>query len=350
MTELALYIDDFLAYLDLEQNASPATIKSYRLNLDQFQTWRETGGPGVLSNLTVQDFVRYLREQRDNTANTIAQKLASMKSFFNYLSSVEVSVPKLNASYKKIKTNPFALTQKELDLLLQIAADKCLQVTEELQKATGKTTLLQKQLAACYRDILMMMFLAGTGLRISELCALDVNGLDIANGSVTVIGKGQKERLIYFDLPDLRDALNDYLQVRSYLTEEDKPLFVSLKDGRRISVRGAQYIFKAYVKAAGLSERVTPHTLRHTFATLSIEMGANIKAIAQILGHSDVGITLKMYTHLSSEYVRKVFQRCNPFTKRALSLEEAVAARRNSLIYLNDCTNQWQRKAVLGFG
>lgn len=350
MTELTPYIDDFLAYLDLEQNASPATLKSYRLNLEQFQTWRETGGPGVLSNLTVQDFVRYLREQRDNTANTIAQKLASMKSFFNYLSSVEVSVPKLNASYKKIKTNPFALTQKELDLLLQTAADKCLQVTEELQKATGKTTLLQKQLAACYRDILMMMFLAGTGLRISELCALDVNGLDIANGSVTVIGKGQKERLIYFDLPDLKDALNDYLQVRSYLTEEDKPLFVSLKDGRRISVRGAQYIFKVYVKAAGLSERVTPHTLRHTFATLSIEMGANIKAIAQILGHSDVGITLKMYTHLSSEYVRKVFQLCNPFTKRALSLEEAVAARRNSLIFINDNTNQWQRKAVLGFG
>ncbi len=344
------YIDDFLTYLNLEQNAAPNTLKSYRLNLNEFSKWNQERGTTVLSNLTIQDFVQYLREQKGNSSNTIAQKLASLKSFFNYLTSVKVVAPRLDGTYKKIKTEAIALSREELDSLLLAAKDKYHKTCNTLSNATGKTSLLQKQLAACSRDILMLLLLAGTGLRISELCSVNIGDLDMENGSFTVNGKGYKKRLVYFDLPEIRTALVNYLSLRFILTQEKEPLFTNLKDGCRLSVRGAQYIFQAHVKSANLSKNTTPHTLRHTFATLSIEMGANIKAVSQLLGHAQVGTTLKMYTHLSPEYVRKVFQLCNPFTEKVFSLEEAVNARRSSLLFINDRTNHWQRRAIAGDG
>lgn len=345
IAELNLKSADFFFYLDLEQNAAANTLKSYRLNINEFCRWANNCDHTRLCSRMLQDYVCYLREVKMNSPNTIAQKLASLKSFFNYLQSVEVEAPKFNAAYKKIKTSIEVLSKAELGLLLKASKMKCEQVNAALIKATGKTVLLSKQLVACYRDILILTLLAGTGLRINELCALNVDDLDMENGSLTVTGKGQKKRLVYFDLPAIRIALDNYLSVRT-TTDEKNPLFTSLKDGRRLSIRGAQYIFKGYVQSAKLTKKATPHTMRHTFASLSIEMGANIKAISQLLGHAQVGTTLNMYTHLSPEYVRKVFTLCNPFTEKALSLEETVNARRNSLMFLNDKTNYWQRKAI----
>lgn len=336
---------EFLCFMDLEQNCAQNTLKSYRLNLNEFCGWLLEQEAEVLSNQVIQEYVYYLRSVKSNSPNTIAHKLATLKSFFNYLCAKNIEAPRLTTNYKKIKSKVEALSKDELMLLLKAATEKCEQVKEALINASGKTALLKKQLVACYRDILMLTLLAGTGLRIGELCALNIGDLDLEKGSFSVTGKGYRKRVVYFDLPMIRNALENYLNVYGEAGEK-APLFNALKDGRRLSIRGAQHIFKGYVKTVKFHKNVTPHTMRHTFATLSIESGANIKAVSQLLGHSQVGTTLNMYTHLSTEYVSKVFQLCNPFTENALSLEEAVAARRSSLMYLKDSTNHWQRKTI----
>ncbi len=344
-TDLNSLSADFIFFMDLEQNCAKNTLKSYRLNLTEFCCWHFDRKGEALSNQVIQEYVCYLRTVKRNSPNTIAQKLATLKSFFNYLCSINIDAPRLHANYKKVKSKVGALSKDELALLLKATKGKCEQVKKALVEATGKTALLKKQLVACYRDILIFTLLAGTGLRVSELCALNIGDLDLENGSFCVTGKGYVKRVVYFDLPTIRSALDNYLAVRT-ADDENAPLFTAVKDGRRLSVRGLQYIFKSYAQTAKLGKKATPHTLRHTFATLSLESGANIKAVSQLLGHSQVGTTLNMYTHLSTEYVRKVFQLCNPFTEGALTLEEAVAARRNSLMFLKDTTNQWQRKAI----
>jgi len=344
-TDLNRLSADFLFFMDLEQNCAKNTLKSYRLNLNEFCHWVLAREVEALSRQIIQEYVYYLRTVKRNSPNTIAHKLATLKSFFNYLYSINIDAPRLNTNYKKIKSKVEALSKDELWLLLQATKDKCEQVKEALINATGKTALLKKQLIACCRDILMLTLLAGTGLRISELCALNIGDLDLENSSFSVTGKGYRKRAVYFDLPAIRNALGNYLDVHGE-ADEKAPLFTALKDGRRLSIRGAQHIFKGYVQTVKFHKKATPHTMRHTFATLSIESGANIKAVSQLLGHSQVGTTLNMYTHLSTEYVRKVFQLCNPFTESALSLEEAVAARRNSLMFLKDTTNHWQRKTI----
>ena len=127
--------------------------------------------------------------------------------------------------------------------------------------------------------------------------------------------------------------LKEYLKLRKKIELKEEALFINSRDWKRISVRNIEKILKKYLRASGLSMEITPHSLRHTFATLMIENGGNIKVVSQLLGHSDINTTLNMYTHLSSEHVRRVFKLCHPMSKKKLPLKEVIENRLKTAIH-----------------
>jgi|GEM_PF-1662340 len=359
MTELAPLCEDFLAAIDLERNYSRHTLRCYRHNLTQFLNWLDDQGrEGVLSDLTsltVREFLGYLRDRCGNDPRTIAHKLGTLKSLLSHLRETlplpqATALPKITWRYKYDKKLQKSLNQPQLHALLAAVRQRVAEVTSKLESTTGKTRRLHKQIACCHRDLLMLVLMAGVGLRVGELCGLNLKDIDLTDRSIRVLGKGRKERIVYFDLPQLVEAMGQYLQHRSLLGGQTEAVFLNARDGSRLTTRAVELLLKDYLQAAGLDQEATPHSLRHTFASLSIERGANVKAVSQILGHAWVSTTLAMYTHLSNEHVRKVLRLFNPLNPQRLSVEEVVASRRHALMFIGDRTNYHHRRAVRALG
>lgn len=252
--------------------------------------------------------------------------------------------------YKHTKKLQKTLSDANLDALLAAIRRRAAETEALLRRAKGKTRRLRKQVAGCYRDLLMVLLMAGAGLRVGELCALDLDQINRADRSIQVRGKGRKLRVVYFVIPEMVAAMETYLYHRSELGSDLTALFLNGRDGGRLTPRAVQLLLKGYLQDAGLDASTTPHSLRHTFASLSIERGANVKAVSQILGHAHVSTTLAMYTHLSDEHVRKVFRLFHPRNPEHLSLEEAVAHRRQALLFVKDRTNYGHRQAIAATG
>lgn len=359
MTELATLCEDFLTAIDLERNYSRHTLRCYRHNLNQFLNWLDDHGrEGVLSaltSLTVREFLGYLRDRCGNDPRTINHKLGTLKSLLSHLRETlplaqANALPKITWRYKFDKKLMKSFNQAQLNALLAAVRQRLVETASRLTTTKGKTRRLHKQIACCHRDLLMLVLMAGAGLRVGELCGLNLKDIDLTDRSIRVLGKGRKERVVYFDLPQLVEAMGQYLQQRSVLGNQSEALFLNARDGNRITTRAVELQLKEYLEAAGLDQEATPHSLRHTFASLSIERGANVKAVSQILGHSWVSTTLAMYTHLSDEHVRKVLRLFNPLNPERLSVQEVVASRRHALMFLGDRTNYHHRRAIRALG
>jgi len=358
MSDLASLCDDFLVGLDLERNYSRHTVRSYRQNLQQFRTWLASEGRegcvAHLTGLTIRQFLGHLRDGCQNDPRTVAQKLATLKSFLAYLRerlppAQAAALPKVTWHYKYDKKAPATLSDDALDALLATVRRR-LADTEARLSTARRRTRLHKCVACCRRDLVMVLLMAGAGLRVGELCALNLDDLDRADRSIRVRGKGYRPRIVYFDIPEMVEAMDGYLVVRCQLGSETGALFLNGREGGRITSRAVELLLKRYLQEAGLNTQITPHALRHTFATLAIERGANIKAVSQILGHAHVATTLDLYTHLSPEHVRKVFRLFHPRNPEHLPAEEAVAQRRHALLFLRDRTNQAHRRAISAAG
>lgn len=355
MSELASLCEDFLSALDLERNYSPYTVRAYRCNLGQFLAWLAAQGmPGSLSDLTglrIRDFLGYLRDTCHNDARTVAHKLATLKSFLGYLREIlppatARTLPTITWHYRYDKKVQHALCDEDLNALLDAVQRRVAGAQTHLQATKRKTRRLRKQLAACRRDLLMLLLMAGAGLRVGEVCALNLEDIDRTDRSIRVRGKGRKTRIVYFDIPEMVEAMELYLRDRTVLGSEATALFLNSRDGDRITPRAVQLLLKNYVQDAGVDRTTSPHTLRHSFATLSIERGANVKAVSQLLGHAHVSTTLALYTHLSASHVRQVFRLFHPRNPDRLPLEEVVALRRHALLFVKGCTNQGYRSAL----
>jgi len=248
-----------------------------------------------------------------------------------------------------LKKNPFGkqtfrykVEQRDVDTLSERQIADLLETVESMQRhamvglerASGKKRLWQKRIFAARRDLCLLTLLASSGLRISEALTIKLSTIDVVDKSITVFGKGKKIRKVFFDLEPVEQRLQSYLEKRRSLTLDHEYLFVSTKTYRPLGSRGAQKLLKGYVQKTGLRASVTPHTLRHSFATIAIEKGANIKAVSQILGHANCSITIDLYTHLSNNHLREVMQKCSPISSVEIPLEERIEGRKKHLAYL----------------
>lgn len=293
-------LDEFLAFLSVEKGSSANTVAAYRNDLQQLAdfigTKRGADGWCALDRSTIQDFILDLK-QRGYTETSVARKVAAVRSFFAFLSA-EGTVP-LNpteglSSPRVGKTLPKAISPNEVDELLEQPA----------RRSTPEAK----------RDRAMLELLYATGMRVTELVSLDMTNLNLDPRSpyVRCMGKGAKERTIPIH-DQAMESLVEYL-------EDGRPLLVRNKDeqalfvnrrGERLTRQGFWLILKGYARSANLSADITPHTLRHSFATHMLRGGMPLRNVQEMLGHASISTT-QVYTHLTSDHVREVYERAHP--------------------------------------
>jgi len=296
-------IGQFLHFMSVDRSASANTVSAYRNDLLQFQVFLSTlnlnGNPTNWRKVTkdaVLKFVLELRKKRYSTA-TIARRVAAVKSFFGFLQAegaIAANPTESLQSPKVGKTLPKPLTVNEVDDLLEQPA----------KRATPEAR----------RDRAMLEMLYATGMRVTELISLDLDSVSVDHKSphVRCLGKGSKERTIPMHDQALR-ALVDYLNDgRSFLVKhrKERGLFVNRR-GERLTRQGFWLILRGYANEAGIDKKVTPHTLRHTFATHMLKGGAPLRSVQELLGHANISTT-QVYTRVTDEHVRRVYEQAHP--------------------------------------
>lgn len=289
-------LDEFIYYLAVERGLAENTMVSYRTDLAGYIAFCRKHGLDSLERTGKDTIMSYLFQlQLDGRSPaTISRHLAAVRTFYRYVvsegflskdPSVDLESPK---SAQKL---PRVLTVEEVDLLLG-------------QPLTGEP--------AGIRDKAMLELLYATGIRVSELVSLDLEHIHLENGFIRCFGKGSKERMV--PLGDVAARyLGEYLaQGRSKLikTGHVDALFVN-QHGRRLTRQGFWKIIKKYAQKAKIEMEITPHTIRHSFATHLLENGADIRSVQEMLGHADISTT-QIYTHLTRRKLKEVYNRSHP--------------------------------------
>jgi integrase/recombinase XerC len=295
------YLEDFLRYLRVERQMSPHTLRNYRLDLTQFlQFCAEHRQDLALEQVTYQDLRAFLAAAlKQNRKTTVARKLSALRTYFKYLQrlgAVTHNPAKLAPSPKLEKVLPHYLSVDETFHLLG--------------KPTGG------DFAACRDKAVLEVFYSG-GLRLSELAGLNLKDVDLAPGVLRVWGKGSKERLAFLGEP-AKAALAAYLPLRQVFLAgrgagDETALFINSR-GRRLSTRGVARLVAKWVRLAGLSPGLTPHGLRHSFATHLLEGQADLRAVQELLGHASISTTGR-YTHLNLDYLMAEYDKAHPRSK-----------------------------------
>jgi integrase/recombinase XerC len=280
----------FLRHLSVERNASIHTLRSYRVDLTDFErflTGRRVGGFAAADSRAVRAWLTTLHA-RGLSATSVGRKLAALRSCYRFL--VRRGVLERNPA-REVRG-----PRQPRKLVSFLPVDEAIQLVEG--RAIGG--------AARNRDVAILELLYASGLRVSELSGLDVDALDRAERTVRVLGKGRKERIVPFGGEAAR-ALEAWLGARG---TRPGPLFTSAR-GARLGVRSIHAIVRRSARAAGITRRVSPHTLRHTFATHLLDRGADLRMIQELLGHSRLSTTQR-YTHVAADQLMKVYDKAHP--------------------------------------
>jgi integrase/recombinase XerD len=290
-------IHEFINYLSVERGLAVNTLESYGRDLRQYSEFLETDDDDAaldsVSRNTILNYLLYLQSQGKATA-TIARRLAALKAFYQFLVREKRigSDPTANLESPKLeKRLPKVLTVSEVERLLA-------------QPDPGQ--------AAGVRDRAMLELLYATGIRVSELVSLDVGDVNLEMGYIKCAGKGSKERIVPLGSLAIQSC-RDYLggaRPRLVREREEQALFVN-HHGHRLTRQGFWKIVKKYADDAKIEKEITPHTLRHSFATHLLENGADLRSVQEMLGHADISTT-QIYTHVTKGRLKEVYAKAHP--------------------------------------
>ena len=284
--------NDYIDYIKYEKKLSEETIKNYKYDLKKYIEYIKENNITDINKIKTKDIENYLKHLRNLNSKTISRKITSINNFFIFLLKEKridhnpcefIDRPKLN------KTLPDTLSEKEVESLLNIPLN----------------TIYD------YRNKAMLEILYGCGLRISELVNLTTRDVDFENAIIRCIGKGSKERItpindyvIYY--------LKEYLERRPLLIKKETTDYLFLNNhGKKMTRQGFFKNLQKILKEKGITKYVSPHTLRHSFATHLLNGGADLRSVQILLGHSDISTT-KIYTHISNEKVKKDYKNFHP--------------------------------------
>ena len=289
------HIDEFIAFIRLEKGLSGNTIESYGRDLSKLANFAHEKSISIL-NISYPQLLEFSSWLYDKglSINSISRAISSVRQFYRYLynqkvialdPTSEMEVP------KRRKPLPKFLTEQEVELLVN---------NPNCEKVDG------------VRDKAMLELMYATGLRVSELINLKVQDVNMADAFVICLGKGQKERLVPFG-SKAQDALQQYLSHGRTLllkNQQYEYLFLNAR-GKKMTRQGFWKILKGYAKKINLSTRLSPHVLRHSFATHLLEHGADLRAVQVMLGHSDISTT-EIYTHISRARIQELYKKHHP--------------------------------------
>jgi len=296
-------VENFLNYLKVEKGYSENTILAYRNDLYQLAEFieEEAVKSGIIppwAGFDRQSMLSYMLnlKERGYVATTVARKIAAVKSDFMVAEGIIKTSPTEGVSSPKIgKSLPKPISVSQARSLIEQPS--------KLSTPEAK------------RDTAMLQLLYASGMRVSELVSLNLTDIDTKGGYVRCFGKGHKERMIPI-APQAASTLEEYInEARPKLAPKsgETALFLNRR-GERLTRQGLWQILKGYAKEAGLEAQVTPHTLRHSFATHMLSGGADLRSVQQLLGHANISTT-QVYTHLTSEHVRRTYEKSHPRAK-----------------------------------
>jgi tyrosine recombinase XerC len=294
------HLSKFITYLIAEKNASPYTIKNYRHEIGQFFDFLKEQGIGSWDGVDRYVLRRYLAwlQAEGYVKASITRRISELRSFCRYLVREGI-----------LDTNPIrAVSSPKIPSRLPDYLD--------LHEIEALLAAPDRMVPQGQRDRAILEVLYASGLRVSELVSLNLSNVNLHRGEIRVWGKGAKERLTLLGKPACR-ALTRYIQDgRPKLIKENKPtnaVFLN-RLGSRLSTRSVSNILDKYAKLAGLERRVTPHLLRHTFATHLLNGGADLRTVQELLGHADLSTT-QIYTHVSQARAKEVYRKAHPRAK-----------------------------------
>jgi integrase/recombinase XerC len=296
------HLEQFEQHLVLEKNASPHTVRNYLSDLREFSEFvrkvlpsllDSEGNPEIekIDHLAIRGYLGMLYKK--NKRSSLARKLASLRAFFRFLMRegyISLNPAKLVSTPKQEKYLPSFLSIDEIFSLLSV------------KFPPGPLGL---------RDRAIMETLYSCGIRVSELTGLNEEDIDVNLGIIKVLGKGGKERIVPIGGKAL-DALNAYAAVKPEgdVGRRNRPVFLNNR-GKRFSTRGVERVMHKYLLQCGILKKITPHSLRHTFATHLLDAGADLRSIQELLGHASLSTTQK-YTHVSLDKLMEVYDKAHP--------------------------------------
>lgn len=281
------YVNNFYEYL-LTKNYSENTILSYINDLYYFYLFVKKD-LDLVKEEDIRDYLEYLNLKKDKSTS-VSRKISTFKSFYKFLYLNEY-IDKKEYPLSKIS---YPKTEKKLPKFIYY--NDLLEMINESSK--GKEGL---------RDRLIIEMLYATGVRVSELVNIKINDIDFNNRRIIVCGKGNKERIVYYGEYAMK-VLNEYLRGRENINNQY--LFLNNR-GEKLTDRGVRYIIDNIMKNLSVKTHVTPHVLRHTFATDMLNNGCDIKVVQELLGHSSLKTT-EVYTHVTNDRLKEVYYRCFP--------------------------------------
>jgi len=298
MNEFQYAIEDYIHFIQVERQLSDNTLASYRRDLETYVNFlQEVEAMSDFRKVERTSILRHLEQLRmqGKTSRTVARHISSIRSFHQFL-----------LREKRAETDPtvhleMPTIEQKLPNILSIEEIEALLMAPNRSKPQG------------VRDVAMLELLYGSGMRISELIALDLSDIHLTMGFVRVFGKGGKERIIPLGKSAL-SALNHYLnsargQLQGKYPKTDA-FFINQR-GKRLTRQGCWKLMKEHALKAGIQHELTPHTLRHSFATHLVENGADLRAVQEMLGHADISTT-QIYTHISKTRLSEVYKQFHP--------------------------------------
>ncbi len=299
MVSLQEQISSYLLFCDQEKKLNGKTVKAYRIDLQEFYQFLLTSNL-ELGKYAISQFVIYLQSKAK--PNTVKRKLASVKAFLNYLVENELLEQNPFNTIKIRIKEPFILPKT-------IPLENIQKLFTHIYSQAAILSNHSSEKAILLRDIALLELMIGTGLRVSELCTLTRDSINLDSGYIKIFGKGAKERIIQIPNQNIIRALLNYDLCR--LQSVAASYYFVNKLGERLSEQSVRLMIKKHATACGIKQNITPHMFRHSFASLLLDQDVDIRYIQQILGHSSI-LTTQIYTHVSSAKQRDILAIKNP--------------------------------------
>ena len=292
-------LEEYLEYLEYQKNYADYTIINYEHDILEYLDFIHSQALDFreIEYSDIRFYLMYLKDEKKDDNASINRKLSSLRGFYNYLANeklVQTNVFSLVNGPKKSKKLPRYFEYNELEELFQVPDSKT---------AVGQ------------RDLLLLEMLYATGVRVGELVNIKIKDIDKTNRSILILGKGNKERYVTYG-EYCEDALNQYLE-DGYLTlnkEESEYLFLN-QNGGALTERGVRYILDQLIQKTSLNKKISPHMIRHSFATHLLNAGCDLLTVQKLLGHESIKAT-QVYTHVTTDRLKEVYYHSFPRAKR----------------------------------